>query len=323
MFNDLMFNNIIIYPHLPYRKNDGGINVQYYLGKIIKSYGINVKMVSIHGIVNNNIFNDYCSLQDAKILDIDKTLVIYCEGIKGNPLDAKYVVRWMLSELGKNVPYNYVDSWGKNELVYYFNSELKFNLFPEKKKIIYKNLSCMYIDDKIQNFNNERNGKWCHMFRKAVCGNGYHNNLFKTKNHKNIIHPSNSDLYERCDFDSYINIFNSYKYFISYDPLTFYSFIAALCGCISIVYPVEGMTKLEWLQKSPILLYLEYNKLDNVYGIAYGIEDIPYAEQTLHLVKAQWEDITKFNIEHTVEPFLKDMIDFDSNLNTIHENYYE
>ena len=71
----------------------------------------------------------------------DNCVVIYCEGTQGNPLNAKNVVRWMLSKLGQNVPYNWVDTWGKNELVYYFNSEKKIQNKPDKLGSIYKMLN--------------------------------------------------------------------------------------------------------------------------------------------------------------------------------------
>ena len=59
------------------------------------------------------------------------------------------MIRWMLSELGKNVPYEHVNTWGKNELVYYYNSELKFNNFPERIGTIYKLLTTIYVNSSI------------------------------------------------------------------------------------------------------------------------------------------------------------------------------
>ena len=64
-------------------------------------------------------------------------------------------------------------------------------------------------------------------------------------------------------------IFKRVERFISYDPHTAYSVFAALCGCDSIVVPIDGITKDQWQpdQKSQ-------------YGIAYGFDDLDSARQT-------------------------------------------
>jgi len=313
-----MFKNIIIYPHIPYKTTDGGITVHYNLAKILKTYGINVKLCSNHGICNNDIYNDYCNVSDYGNDDysINNTLVIYCEGVVNNPLNAKYVVRWMLSELGKNIPYSNVDSWGKTELVYYFNSEPRFYQNHENINTIYKLLNCVYISDEIKNYNQERLYYCCHTFRKGL--NSAYHKIIRT------IHSPYSYGFENIQsMSEHINIFNNHKFFICYDPLSFLPFISALCGCIPIVYKVESLTKKEWFKTLGVSSYLQYNKLDYLYGISYGVEDLSYAIETIHLVKEQWDDIIKFNIQHTVEPFLKDMESFEDNINTVENNYYK
>ena len=312
-----MFTNIIIYTHLPFMKRDGGITVQYNLAKILKTYGKNVKICSNEGICDNNIYNEYCDASDYGNNDykIDNTIVIYCEGIMGNPLNAKYVIRWMLSELGKNVSYDSVNTWGKNELVYYFNSELRFDKYPEKKNIIYKTLTSIYIDDNIKNYNHTRTDYSCYTIRK---GYRHHNKI-------DFIHSNQSTRFEIVDDDNIelIKLFNSHKFFVCYDPLSFLPFISALCGCIPILYKVDNLTKKEWYKTLGVSSYLEFNKLDYLYGIAYGADDVQYAYDTIHLVKKQWDDINKFNIKNTIEPFLKDIDLFEYNKNTIENNYFK
>jgi hypothetical protein len=115
------------------------------------------------------------------------------------------------------------------------------------------------------------------------------------------------------------SIFNEYSYFYSYDTLTFLTILAALCGCISIVYPIEGVSKYEWLKKTACYPYIKYNNLDNLYGIAYGVDDIPWATQTIGLVKKQWDDIIEFNINNYLKSFINDLdnINIYPQLNTI------
>ena len=59
------------------------------------------------------------------------------------------------------------------------------------------------------------------------------------------------------------------EYFYSYDLYTMYSYYAAMCGCVSIVVPVSGLTKQEW---RPVH--------EARFGVAYGMEDKEWAEKT-------------------------------------------
>ena len=110
--------------------------------------------------------------------------------------------------------------------------------------------------------------------------------------------------------------------FISYDPCTFLSIMASLCGCISVVYPWDGLTKQEWLNTTAVAEYIKSKGLDNLYGIAYGLEDVQYAKDTLHLVKEQWTDIQNFNKDTTIVPFINDIQNFENIQNTVQNNYF-
>jgi hypothetical protein len=304
--------NIIIYPHLPFNFSDGGTTVQYELGKILTELGVNTKIFTSHGKTDNSLFNNFTSDEN---YDKEKTIVIYCEGIQGNPLNAKYIVRWMLSELGKNVPYEYVNTWSKNELIYYFNSEKKFEIKPELIGTIYKTLTCIYVNPLIKNHKNPSRKGYCHTFRKSY----YHKNL-------RYAHPPNASLeitrgHKQLD---YINIFNKKEIFICYDPLTFLSIIAAMCGCISVVIKVEGISnQLEWIQTTAVAQYAKENKIDKLYGIAYGLDEINWARDTIHLVQEQWIKIKKFLKEKTAKSFLKDLKNIESLENTVENNYFK
>jgi hypothetical protein len=210
----------------------------------------------------------------------------------------------MLSELGKNVPKEYLKNWKKNELVYYFNSEEK--MYQEQKnnynnidknlnvsKIIpfsyrgerllnlnnineiknekldnnsiFKFLTLFYIHPDIKNNNLDKNG-YCHSFRKS----DYHNNI-------SYIHPNDSFEIKRNHTQiNYIEYFNKYKYFISYDPLTFLSIISILCGCISIVYPIENVSKLNWYKKTAVYEYMKSNNITQLYGIINNTNQSTY-----------------------------------------------
>ena len=303
--------NIIIYPHMDFDLSNGGVTVQYYLAKVLDDYGIKVRIYQKFNNYENSLFNNYYNND----FDLDNTIVIYCEGIEGNPLNAKYVVRWLLSELGNNVKKDIYTTWNKSDLVYYFNSELKFKKKQENINIIYKNLTIIYIYENLKNIkdNKNKNG-YCFTLRKSY----YHKNF----NDANYIHPVDSfEIKRNHTQDDYIEIFNKFEYFISYDPLTFLNIISALCGCISIVYPIENINKKEWLMMTGMEEYFRKTSYEkNLYGIAYGnsIEEIEYSKNTLHLVKKQWDNIIQFYKETHIKSFINDINNFEEMQNTVY-----
>ena len=301
--------NILIYLHMSkFSFTNGGIVVQYYLASILDKIGVKVRLHS-EIIIKNPLFNNFYD-NDFKI--DDNLVVIYCEGIKGNPLNATNVVRWMLSELGKNIPYQYLYTWGKKELIYYFNYELKFEKKPDKINKIYKLLSCLYLSPEIRQINYGPRSGTCITLRKKKM---YNSDI-------KYIHPVESfEITSEHIQEDYIRFFNYYEYFISYDQLTFINIISAICGCISIVYPIDGVSKYEWLKITAVWPYLKANNLDNIYGIAYGMDDIDYARQTIHLVKNQWDEIHDFSLKESILPFLDDINHFENLENTIENNY--
>ena len=289
-------SNIVIYPHGPYSEDDGGINVMYYLAKVLTENNKNVRMYPTYGSIKNNIFNNYYKSNE---FDLTGSIVIYCEGTIGNPLNSKYVIRWLLSEIGKNVPVEYVQSFGKNELVYYFNTEHKIEEQPLLKNVVYKLLSLLYLNPIYTNNNLSTRNGWCFTKRKI----SYHSHIVK-------IHPE--DAYEFSKRNVQTNkdfsyMFNEYKYFVSYDPLTFHTFNAAMCGCISIVHPIYGMNKTEWMKTTALTEYFNKYQEEKLYGIAYGIEELEWATNTIHLASDQIKKIVNYFKENHVPSFINDL----------------
>jgi hypothetical protein len=307
--------NIIIYTHMPhFCFEDGGTVVEHFLAKVLdEEFNQNVRIYSSSGIeINNSIFSKFYK-NDFPIID-DNTVVIYCEGTLGNPLNAKNVVRWMLSKLGQNVPYDNVYTWGRNELVYYFNSEEKIANQPDLLGNIYKLLNIIFINPDIRNYGLNRDG-YCFTIRK----------MFAI--HKNPVifeHPVGSfEINHSHTQAEYIRIFNRYKYFVSYDSITFLSIIAALCGCVSIIAKVDGLSKEDWINTTVAADYFKYSGEKILYGIAYGFEDIVNAENTIHLVKDQWTRITQFSRDKYIASFINDINNWDNNVNTLENNFFK
>lgn len=297
--------NILVYTYSQFDPNCGGIIVQYELCRILDSLGINVRMLAPLKI-HNNIFNKYYDGE----FDLNNTVVIYGETIHNNPLNALYVVRWILAPIGIFSDINIHNTWNKNDLIYYFNSEEKISANPDKVvDNVYKLLPCIFIHPEINNNNTSRNGV-CFTIRKASI---YHKQI-------NIIHPIDS-LEINCTQLECIEIFKRYKYFISYDPLTFLSIISALCGCISIVVKVDGLSKQDWLNTLTTIDYFKQSEEKVLYGIAYGTEEIEFAKNTMHLVKEQWNKILQFSKDKYMLPFINDINNWEQNKNTVENNF--
>lgn len=301
---------IIIYPNIHLDMKIGGSVVQYYLSNLLDKLGIQVRMVrNINSLVSNKntIFNVNYYNND---FDLNDCVVIYIDYQFGNPLNAPYVVRWILLELKPIISFFYPLSWNKNDLIYYFNSEIKFNEHPDRINTVYKLLSSIYINPLFKNLQLPNRSGYCFTLRK---------------NHgKNYIHPNDAfEITKDNTQDDYQIIFNKYKYFVSYDHISFLTIISALCGCISIVCPIDGITKKQWLSRTAVNNYLISRNIDNLYGIAYGNspEELLYAEQTIHLVKDQWIDIKEYE-KSGILNFINDINNFDNNQNTVKNNFF-
>jgi hypothetical protein len=184
--------------------------------------------------------------------DINNCIVIYPEVIRGNPLNAKNVVRWLLNRSDI-----YEDSYGPNDLIFYHSK----SFYSQKLKNENNMLTIMEFHDEIfKDYNLQRKGS-CYAIRK--CEN------------PKFIHPHNSIEIKWNDAGNYellVHLFNTTETFYCYDDTTFLSVQAAMCGCTSIIVPSK-YTKNEWTEKSPEMW---------TYGVAYGNIDseIAYANST-------------------------------------------
>ncbi|WP_303839195.1 hypothetical protein [Selenomonas ruminantium] len=186
----------------------------------------------------------------------DDTIVVYSEGIYGNPLKAKNVVRWFLYKNRYPGDYN---AYGQDDLFFsyreFFND---YKVNPECRLLKLYNFDF----DLYRNYNKtERNGI-CYIIRK---GN-------KRKDiPKKFDGPIIDDLSEK----EIVDVFNNSKYSFSYDTQTFYTTIAAWCGCVSIIVPEEGKSRNDYVGDD-----------DNMYGIAYGEseDELEYAKNTRKLL---------------------------------------
>ena len=298
---------IIIFLHFPFNLSDGGVTVQYTLAEILYNFGEDVFVCNkCDNNSENTVFNRFIDIDEIKEEDKEDTVVIYCEGIEGNPLKSKYVVRWMLSKLGQNVNYSRYFTWGENDLIYFFNSEREII----DKSVDVKYLSFFYLYPLIENYKWVRRGE-CFTERKSN---------FIHKNKSVVLHDNTAfEITKQHLQTDYIEIFNKYEIFISYDPLTFLTIIAALCGCVSVVVPMDGISKKDYFKMTALYDYMLDKNIDTIYGIAYGMseEEIDYSKTTMHLLRDQIDDFKIWSIEKYVKSFVSDIKTWSSNNNTL------
>jgi hypothetical protein len=317
-----IIKNIVIGLHLPFGQGGGGCVVQAHLANLLRNRGFNVRLLTAWirppQLVLPNFVFAHAATDKPNDIDVSSndTIVIYCEGVEGNPFNGKNVVRWMLSELGKNVPHSFMYSWRKHEIVYYFNGEPKHVREPSKMGNIFKLLSLLYFNPNVKQYNYQPRNKECHTFRKT----GYHVGLY----HKQVyrIHSGHSTL---IDFDNNhdrtISIFNEHDCFYCYDPLTWLAFMAPVCGCYTIVHPVAGQDKRTWLSNTALSRYMIENNVQDIYGIGYGLNEREYAKSTLHLAKQQWDDMQHYFNVTCLDRFIEDIGHFRDLKNRVGNNF--
>lgn len=232
----------------------GGIMVMHNLAKsIINLNNSNIEVYIYyydHRVYNNEFCNNFFNPFNMD----DNTLVIYPETIIGNPLNAKYVARWILLELGLDVGADQYKNWNPNDIVYHWEpSQLKNT----------KQLVDIWINPIITRYNYNKRYNTCYGIKKMQWIPQALHPKGLTKYHDNS--TINIDI---MSIDGVIKTFNESIAFYCYDPNTFYSVMAPLCGCITVLHPLHNIDKKNFF-KSRIL----YHKDTNFYfdsGIAYG-----------------------------------------------------
>ena len=258
----------VIYTY-DYSPGVGGIKVMHKLCDMLNTNGFEAYLMPIHIRDDFYTCSDYNTpLITQEIFDnLDNAVVIYPEGIQGNPLNAKNVVRWILGPSHQHD----AETYSKFDLVYWYMDYYYNDYLGQKEN---KLQISEFHEDIFKNIGYERKGS-CYTFRKS--------------NPTTLIHPSDSVFipFEAAgDLVNLANLFNTTEKFYCYDNYTFLYTQAAMCGCTSIVIPNPNIDKEQWLNGSPF----------NKYGVAYGEDDIPRALETLPLL---FQEIEKAKLEMT------------------------
>jgi len=218
------------------------------------------------------------------------TVAIYDQDIYGNWFGTHNVVRWLLYNADEKV----IGGWGKNDFCFSYgeHENLLSNINKESKSLIAMNF---YLDV-FKNENRKDRGGFCHILHKHTST--------EAKLFVNELNSTNLGRWNDLGCHLYMaEEFNKHEYFLTYDQLSFWPQVAALCGCKVIVMNVKDNPK----------AYYDYNttpeeyRLDNPlkkYGVAFGFGDLQHAINTQHLVEDHLKEMDKQNLE-TVKNFIK------------------
>lgn len=278
---------IFILPYIRLKKESDFKFWLYYIKGIVRDTIklIICKILKKSSIIDKGRFKGYSYMpvknykrQFLPYLSKD-TIVLYPEVCYGNRLKARRVIRWLLY----HTPFsNDENAYGEKDL--FFSYRLIFNddkYNPERRILQIKHFD--YDLYRQTNFG-ERSGK-CYMLRKGETRDDLPLNL----KHEQFVldHLSENQIVES---------FNKYKYCYFYDTQTFYSVIAAICGCIPIIVCEKGKSRKDYLKQN------EYG-----YGIAYGdtTEEINFAINTRYKLIDYINRIMEEN-DINVENFIKE-----------------
>ena len=197
-------------------------------------------------------------LEAIEIASDPQTVVIYPEGVSGNPLHAKKVARWVLYFLGVYGDKNYEIS----EFVFTWSKTYVENSIYESTPVL--NFTGI-LDNYFSDLNLTRSHdailikKGFHKIddRAAIFLHPYVDNLTQIKSADEIIDQA-TDL---SDFNLKLN---QIRYFISYDNYTYQSIFAALAGCVSIVIPELDRSSEAFFELFPEA---------KIAGVSYGFEE--------------------------------------------------
>jgi hypothetical protein len=209
-------------------------------------------------------------------LDPENTISIYAEIQPNNPYNTKHVVRWVLYNVDSQIE----DTWGENDV--YFN----FGNFTSKKPTIDQLRVTDYNFDKLYDEGKNRSG-FCYILHKNTPQNA--------EDFLKFFNATNLTGWQQKGYDYLREELNKYEYLLMFDHKTFNSVAAILCGTKVInLFPNPPIPPEQYRDENPL----------KKFGLAQGLSDITYANETIHLARPHIESIAKTE-DKTVEDFIE------------------
>jgi hypothetical protein len=211
--------------------------------------------------------------------NLSRTISISPQTTYGNQFNTMYNSIWILHDYSQEQ----WDTFNANDVIFNYGT---FKV-PEGAKQLPLTVFD-YNFDKFYNTNNPRRKGFGHIIHKNTpdWGIEFLNHLGST----DIPHYNG-----KKDLDYLLDEFNKYEYVLTFDDKSYYTTAATLCGAKSIILnPNKDITPIEYRLQNPIQMC----------GVAYGMNDIKWAEQTIGLVKDNLLELEKRD-GRTIDEFIK------------------
>jgi hypothetical protein len=282
------FTIVIFSPE--YENDCGGVQVLFEIARVIGETPKWRAFICNSILRENELCSKYILEEHVNLLDLEKTVILYPEFVKGSPIhQAKHVVRLVLFKLYPEVK----STWRDTDMIYYFSSFGKDDI--PKEQLFY----CLRNRNFVLERKQPQSGIAC-MWRKW--------DHFHTRDQVEKFIPINIINIDKLpSFEDKLNAISSVSTFYCADPYTYWSFIAAFNEVVSIIMPIENMTKWEWAASLFLGDYLqnEFNVHDwtsllpefteeeiksrQPFGVAWGTDEkeILWAQRTMKYAREQ------------------------------------
>lgn len=207
-----------------------------------------------------------------------RTVSVYTQITWGNPFNTIHNTRWFLDNYEPEKWESY-----KNDFIYNYGS------FKLPEGVGSKNLTVFdYNFENYYNKNNPNRKGFGYLFHKRT---PYWGKDFVDKFGAQEIPHYNG----KKDLRYLLDEFNKYEYVLTFDDKSYYTTAAALCGTKAII-----------LNTDPNLTPNEYRHLNPIQmcGVAYGMNDIKWANETIGLVRDNLLELEKKD-KQTVNNFIE------------------
>lgn len=208
-----------------------------------------------------------------------KTISIYTQITWGNPFNTWHNVRWILHDYEQEK----WETYSENDLICNYESFKVPEGTKQTKLTVFD-----YNFDKFYNTKNPDRKGFGHLIHKFTPEWGHE--FIKNFGSEEIPHYNGKN-----NLDYLLEKFNKYEYLLMFDKKSYYTVAAALCGTKVILLDTDkNITPYEYRKENPIQMC----------GVAYGFDDISWAENTINYTKNHLMQLEKLD-RKTVDNFIK------------------
>jgi hypothetical protein len=298
-FKELMSGGVVALHKLAYKLAERGHNVLIFCEPEYTHPNIKVISTTIE-----DIDGDEAKINGWEPFSFNQgnTVSIYPEITVYNPFNTNNVARWILSDTKEHIEGTY----GDND-VYFDYSDFKTLRNVKKRKLTVID----YKLDLLKVTNTGKRKSFCHIIHKHTPPDG--EKIFKELGSFDLTGWQNKQIQDTgysSPYDYLREMFNQYEYFLTYDQKSYHSIMATLCGCKTVIlnpgvpYGLEHLVDKENGDSEDITpTEFRLNNPLQQYGIAYGWDDLKWANDTIHLVRDYVEQLEIID-DKTVDSFI-------------------